>query len=168
MHGTAVGRAIEYYRQHVQSEIADFAALKNLLTKYPDVQEGNRELAQYLWGYNLWTRAELLRRLLVYFEARGVTNQELLKQWASQADFERDFKGNIKGAGLAIFQWLRMRQGVETIKPDVWVHRFIRDTLGYSVRDEVAVELLEEVAQELEVKAYELDWRIWEYQSGRR
>lgn len=167
MRGTTVARAMEYFSRHARGEINSFDTLKNLLAHYPDTQEGNRQLAQYLWGYNLWTRAELLRRLLVYFEAQGVTTQKALQAWAADADYVRDFKGQVKGAGYAIFQWLVMRQGVETVKPDVWLHRFMQEVLGYSVRDEVVVELLKEVALELEIKAYDLDWRIWKYQAGR-
>jgi len=166
MRVTTVERAIDHYHQRDQKEIANFTALKNLLATYPDTREGNQQIAQYLWGNNHWTRVELLRRLVAYFETQGVTTQEQLKQWASKADFERDFKGQVKGAGFAIFQWLVMRQGVETVKPDIWIRRFIQDALSYSVSDETAVELLEKVAQEIGVKAYELDWRIWEYQRG--
>lgn len=167
MRVTTVERAVDYYHEHVQMEIADFAALKNLLAKYPDTKPGNLQIAQYLWGYKHWTRVELLRRFVAYFEERDVTTQEKLKQWASEVQFDRDFKGKIKGAGIAIFQWLIMRQGVETVKPDMWVHRFIQDVLGFSVSDEMAIKLLESVAQEIELKAYELDWRIWEKQTGR-
>jgi hypothetical protein len=167
LRGTTIERAMNYYHQHAQAEIPNFTALKNLLAAHPDTHQGNQQLAQYLWGYNYWNRIELLRRLVTYFEARNVTNQAQLKQWASAANFERDFKGKIKGAGLAIFQWLVMRQGVETVQPDTWIHRFIHDVLGYTVSDETAVELLEEVAQEIGIKAYELDWRIWTYQRSR-
>lgn len=168
MRGTTVERAIDHYRQHAQKEITSFIELKILLAKYPDTQEGNRQIAQYLWGYNHWKRVELLRKLVTYFEADGVTTQEQLKQWASKVDFERDFKGKVKGAGFAIFKWLVMRQGVETVKPDMWIHRFIRDVLGHSVSDETAVRVLERVAREMGVKAYELDWRIWEYKRSRQ
>ncbi len=162
-----VERAMSYYRQHARQDTADLASLKQVLAAYPDTQAGNQQVAQTLWGYNYWNRVELLRKLIVYFEAEGVTTQEQLQQWATQADFERDFKGRIKGLGYAIFQWLIMRQGVESIKPDVWIHRFIRDALGYSLSDETAVAMLKEIALELDIKAYELDWRIWQYQTGR-
>lgn len=167
LRGITVERAMTHYQKHAQRKVNNFAALKNLLATYSDTLEGNRQLAQYLWGYNYWSRVELLRRFVNYFEEQGVTTQEQLKQWAERADFERDFKGRVKGAGYAIFQWLVMRQGIETIKPDVWIHRFIRDTLGYSVSDETAVAMLKEVALELDIKAYELDWRIWRYQHNR-
>ena len=53
-----------------------------------------------------------------------------------------------------------MRQGIETIKPDTWVHRFIEDTIGYQVNNEVVIKTLERVAREIGINAYELDWRI--------
>lgn len=167
MHVTTVERAMIHYRQNAQQEIANFDSLKALLLAYPDNKDGNLQIARYLWGYNHWTRVELLRRFVAYFEARGVTTQERLKQWAAEVNFDRDFKGKIKGASYAIFQWLVMRQGVETIKPDIWIHRFIEDALGYRVSDERAVALLEKAAQEIGVKAYELDWSIWEFKTGR-
>jgi hypothetical protein len=167
MQGSVVEKAINNYRRNTRREIPDFARLKNLLSQYPDTKEGNLWVAQYLWRYNHWKRVELLRKFVTYLEANGVTNQDQLKDWAAKADFENDFKGRIKGAGLAIFKWLVMRQGVETIKPDTWVHRFIEDTIGYPVTNEAAIETLEQIAKEIDVKAYELDWRIWEHQSGR-
>jgi hypothetical protein len=48
----------------------------------PKDQGGNTALAQYLWGYNFWTRAQQLRELTRYFRSIGVDNQERLKQWA--------------------------------------------------------------------------------------
>jgi uncharacterized protein (DUF433 family) len=167
MRVVTVDRALDYYRQHTRSYVNDLDTLKRLLNNYPDTQQGNLKAAQILWGYNHWTRATLLRRLIEYFEIRGVTSQAQLKQWATVATFEKDFKGQIKGMSLAVFNWLVMRQGVETIKPDVWIHRFITEVFGSSVSDEMAVELLQRVAKELGLKAYELDWRIWEHMTGR-
>lgn len=164
MRDTTIGRAMSHYQQHTRTEVADFDSLQKLLNSFPDSKEGNQALANYLWGYQLWTRAELLRRFVAYFAARGVTTQEHLKQWATEANFDRDFKGKVKGAGYAIYQWLVMRQGIETVKPDLWIHRFLQDVLGYAVSDQIAVQLLERAARELGVRAYELDWRIWEYQ----
>jgi hypothetical protein len=167
LQGVTIGRAMEYYRQHARTNVADFASLVNLLSTYPDDRDGNQAVAQYLWGYNYWNRVVLLRRFVAYFAQSGVTTQEQLKQWANESNFDRDFKGKVKGAGYAIYQWLIMRQGIETIKPDLWIHRFVQDVLGYAVSDQMAVDLLERVAREMGVKAYELDWRIWENQSGR-
>lgn len=65
----------------------------------------------------------------------------------------------------AIYQWLIMRQGIETIKPDIHVRRFVESIVQRSdFTDGELVSTLESVAKQLRLKAYELDWRIWEYQ----
>jgi len=57
-----------------------------------------------------------------------------------------------------------MRQGVETIKPDIRIRRFVESIIDRSPTDDELVKALEKVATRLCLKAYELDWRIWEYQ----
>lgn len=165
MQTVAVERAASHYLKYRHDAIRTHQDLKKSIASHPDTKEGNLDLAQYLWGYNLWTRAEMLRRLLAYFETLPVpvTTQDQLRTWAYQTEF-KDFKGKVKGMGYAIFKWLVMRQGVETIKPDVWVHRFVKEAIGRSVTDEVAVAMLEQIAKQIDRKAYELDWQIWEYQ----
>lgn len=167
MRTTAVERAAGHYLKYRRDAIRTHEDLKNLLASHSDTKEGNLQVAQHLWGYNLWTRVEMLRRLLAYFETLPVpvTTQHQLRTWAYQTDF-KDFRGKVNGMGYAIFKWLVMRQGVETIKPDVWVHRFVKNAIGRSVTDEVAVAMLEKVAKQIGRKAYELDWQIWEYQRG--
>jgi hypothetical protein len=76
----------------------------------PEDQADNTTLAQYLWGYNFWTRAQQLRDLVRYFRSIGVVDQEQLKQWAFTSTFKNDFEGRVKGLGPAVYQWLVMRQ----------------------------------------------------------
>ena len=164
MQTPTVEKAAKHYKDRVKFQLNDFADLQNLLAKFPDDQEGNTRVAQYLSGYNLWTRVGLLRRLLKYLGERGITTQEKLKEWAFQSDFNRDMAGKVKGIGFGIYKWLVMRQGVETIKPDIWVHRFLKKSIGRDLDDSETVKILEAAAKEIGMKAYELDWRIWESQ----
>src|SRR5207253_881411 len=97
--------------------------LEGLLARFPDDQSGNTTLAVHLWGYRLWTRARMLRDLVRYFDARGVRTQAALHEWARSSEFGRDFAGQVRGLGPAVYNWLVMRQGVETIRPDVHVMR---------------------------------------------
>jgi len=90
-----------------------------------------------------------------------------LTRWANTSDFERDFKGKIPGMGYAIYQWLVMRQGIETVKPDVHLRRFVESIVHHEFTDYELVGELEKVARQLGLKAYELDWRIWEYQRSK-
>jgi hypothetical protein len=162
MNTKAVVRALQHYRDHRWDEIRTLDDLEDLLAQYPEDKDGNLALAQHLWRYNLWTRAQQLRNLAVFFRSIGVVDQDSLRAWAQRAEFKRDFQGRVKGLGLAVFQWLVMRQGVETVKPDVHVHCFVKAAIGRAVSDEEAIVLVEQAAAELRLKAYELDWQIWE------
>jgi hypothetical protein len=57
-----------------------------------------------------------------------------------------------------------MRQGVDTVKPDVHVRHFAESALGRPLSDTDVIEVVVAAAQSMGVKAYELDWRIWEFQ----
>lgn len=162
MQTQTVENAAKHYKDRVQFQINDFNDLQTLLLKFPDDKEGNTRVAEYLWGYKLWTRVGLLRRLLKFLGERGITTQEKLKKWAFQSDFNRDMAGQVKGIGFGIYKWLVMRQGVETIKPDIWVHRFVKQAIGRDMNDQETVNIVEAAAKTLNLKAYELDWRIWE------
>ena len=59
-----------------------------------------------------------------------------------------------------------MRQGVDTVKPDVHVRRFAEAALGRPLSDADIVEVVTLAARVLGIKAYELDWRIWEGSRG--
>lgn len=168
MHNVAVEKAIVHYQNNRQSEIKDLYALKSLLSQHNDDKEGNIAVARYLWGNRYWTRVSLLRRLVSYMESNGITTQEALHHWAKESDFEKDFKGKIPGMAYAIYQWLIMRQGIETIKPDTHLINFLESIIHHSFTERELVAVLERVAKELGLKAYELDWKIWEYQRGQK
>ena len=51
---------------------------------------------------------------------------------------------NIKGCGIACFQWLRMLFGADTAKPDVHIVNFLSENLGKKVSQIEAVYLMEE------------------------
>lgn len=119
-----VVKALERFRESRWHEVRSLDDLERLLARFPEDQAGNTALAQHLWGYNLWTRAQQLRDLTRYFRSIGVVDQEQLRQWAHRSSFKTDFAGRVKGLGPAVYQWLVMRQGVDTVKPDVHVRRF--------------------------------------------
>lgn len=157
-----VVKAIEHYKQHRWSEIRSLDDLENVLARFPSDREGNVRLAEHLWGYRLWTRAGQLRGLAGYFRSIGVTDQEQLRRWAQGSSFEADFQGKVKGLGPAVYQWLVMRQGVDTVKPDVHVRRFAEAALGRGLSDAEVIDIMTKAAKRLGIKAIELDWRVWE------
>jgi hypothetical protein len=144
--------------------ITSHQQLKEALLRYPETKDGNTDAALFLWNYRLSDRANQLRRLLGFFESIGVTTHDDLKQWAHGADFDRDFRDKVPGLALAVFKWLVMRLGVETVKPDTHVRKFVETVVGRRLTDSQIVAALEAVAKALSLKAYELDWSIWESQ----
>ena len=161
-----VVKALERFRENRWNEIRTLDELERVIARFPEDQAGNMALAQYLWGYNFWTRAQQLRDLARYFRSIGVIDQERLKQWALTSTFKKDFEGRVKGLGPAVYQWLVMRQGVDTVKPDVHLRRFAEAAVGRKLNDHDVIEVTAGAAARLGVKAFELDWRIWEASRG--
>jgi hypothetical protein len=156
---TTVQRAGTYFADNRWDEIRTLGDLERVLARFPADRAGNDELAQYLWGYHHWRRAQELRGLVAYFRERNVTDLGALRAWAvaSTAD---EFVGRIKG--------LVMRLGVETVKPDVHILRFVSDAIGRPVNELEAVQALEQAARRLGLSPRTLDWSIWEYQRSLR
>jgi hypothetical protein len=149
MQTVAVERAMAHFKGSRWDEVRSGEDLQLLFERFPDDQPGNTALAGYLWGYRLWTRARMLRDLTRYFATRSVRTQAELHEWARSSEFTRDFAGQVKGLGPAVYNWLVMRQGVETIKPDVHVMRFVARVLGRPTSPDQAVNTLKAVAGEL-------------------
>ena len=161
-----VVRALKHYRDLRWDEVRTLDDLEALFGRYANDKVGNTAFAVYLWGYKFWTRAEQLRDLAAYFRQIGVTDQERLRAWATESTFERDFKGKVRGLGPAVYQWLVMRQGVDTVKPDVHTRRFAEAAVGRPLGDDEVIGLLTDAASRLGIKAQELDARVWEASRG--
>ncbi len=164
MHGNAVAKALTFFREHRSPEMRTLDDLERLLASQPDTKDGNLAVAQYLWNYNLWTRVEWLRGFVAWLWANNLTDQESLRAWAHTSRFHDDFEGQVPHLGIAAYKWLTMRLGVETVKPDVHLHRFVANAVGHPVTDDELIRALEEVAVASGRSALKLDWAIWEYQ----
>src|SRR5262249_58423201 len=71
-------------------------------------------------------------------------------------------RGRRQGLGPAVYQRLVMRQGVDTVKPDVHVRRFAEAAVGRKLNDQDVIERTTRAAGSIGIKAFELDWRISE------
>ena len=161
----AIQKAEDHYRVQHYREIRTLDDLEAVLERFPDDREGNDELAQYLWGNHHWRRAQELRGLVRYFRERNVTTLRRLRTWATKSQQE-DFVGHIKGLGPAVYRSLAMRMGVDTVKPDVHVLRFVSAAIGRTATQAEAVEGLTEAAARLGLPARDLDWSVLGYQKS--
>jgi len=159
----AIQKAEDHYRTNHYDEIRTLDDLEAVLERFTEDRDGNDELAQYLWGNHHWRRAQELRGLAGYFRERNVTTLRRLRTWAATSQQE-DFVGHIKGLGPAVYRSLAMRMGVDTVKPDVHVLRFVSAAIGRNATQAEAVEGLTEVAVRLGVPARDLDWSVLGYQ----
>lgn len=162
MHTRAVENALNHFKARRADEVQNVGDLVRVFARFPDDQVGNTGLAVYLWGYRLWTRAAQLRRLVEYFESVQVRDLESLRRWAAASNFKQ-FEGRVRGLGPTVYRWLVMRQGVDTVKPDVHVRRFVEQAVGRRVTDVEVVAAVERAAPLVGKRAYELDWSIWEW-----
>lgn len=124
-----VERAGQHFERLRWDEIRTLEGLEATMERFSDDREGNTALAQYLWGYNHWRRPQELRGLAAFFRGLGVRTLEQMRGWARTSTY-RDFVGKVKGLGPTVYQWLAMRLGVDTVKPDVHVLRFVRGPIG--------------------------------------
>jgi hypothetical protein len=162
MNTVTVERSLQHYREHRWGELRTLGQLENLLGRFPDDKDGNLRLARYLWGNNHWTRAGRLRLLAAFLTGEHLRTQDDLRAWAERSDYQQDFAGRVPGLGPAAYQSLLMRLGVDTVKPDVHVRRFVEEVVGHPVTDPELVRAVTEAARRLGRSARELDSAIWE------
>lgn len=166
MNVVAVNKAMEYYSENIG--FSSHRGLKKEVQRFLNTEKGNKSLSLHLWANNMWTRAEFLRVLIKEFEKRGITGQKSLERWLRKADFERDIKGQFRSThhsmGFALFHWLCLRCGIDTIKPDLHIINFVSNSIGRKASPNESVEALMKVSKEQNRKAHLLDAAIWHYQ----
>jgi hypothetical protein len=155
-----VRKAQAHFRSTHGDDVRTVDELAELLERTPD----DTELAASLWGNRHWRRARELRGLVAYLRERDVTDLAALRRWAAMST-QDDFVGQIKGLGPAVYRSLVMRLGVNTIKPDVHVLRFVSSAIGRRVSQDEAVAALETVARRLGTSARTLDASVWAFQA---
>jgi hypothetical protein len=159
--------AIEYFYETRRDHLRTHSDLQAALAQFPNTKAGNMALAMFLWNKHLWTRAKFLRVIVNGFEKRGITDQESLRRWLTASDFHADIEGQFRidypknhSIGYAIYHWLLLRCGFDTIKPDKHIRDFIYASIGRKVPPPEAVAALTTIAAQLHRKPYSLDAAI--------
>ncbi len=137
--------------------------LAKLIASYPTPHA----FMQQELNYNFEARANTLHSVVEFVskiieETPTVSEEESLKQWAIQASPEEYQALNIRGFGIAGFQYLRMLFGADTTKPDVHIIRFVSKILDRNVSAIEALHLLEVSSEQLGLSVRDVDTYIWE------
>ncbi|MFC7325659.1 hypothetical protein ACFQMF_13850 [Halorubrum rutilum] len=122
--------------------------------------------------------AQRKRRVLItgadtFAEIDAEDDLDRLQQWAEDADptdYSEERFGRIRGVGLRTFQYLRMIAGIDTVKPDIQVQRFIKELsettdtphLDAST-DQAVLDSCQWISDKTDYRMIELDQIAWWY-----
>jgi len=142
-------------------EIVSISDLKTLILSYIDDGEGTFLLKEL--NTNHADRERIIIELLDYLEPIVEIGDEwdVLFDWAEGCKPSDYLNLQIKGFGIAGFQYLRMLFGAQTVKPDVHIMRFVSETIGREVDEIEAVALLEQAAIQSGLPIREVDNAVW-------
>lgn len=147
------------------SNIASF----DLLSR--ELEKGDKYFMS-LWNYNHLQRVELLRNLLQYFinykDKNNIKDDlETLSKWGKESSVEKYKDWNIKGIAFTTYQYLRMLCGADTVKPDIHILRMVEKGIGRKLSPKDSVKIIEEISEDINIKARDLDHSIWLYSSSK-
>ncbi|MGO4452533.1 hypothetical protein [Arthrobacter sp. RAF14] len=97
------------------------------------------------------------------FVAAGLTDKTRLL--ANPTEAEAAYR-SVKGLGPWTFQYFTMLIGAESVKPDVWIIRFVARVVGEEVSPERAFAAVRSAAELLDAGSSELDHAIWAFASS--
>ena len=124
------------YVTHVKPKVREFLETEGSKSIRALAETGTNTVS----GRRAQGMRDVAAGLLRFGSDAGVEDDdELCLRWAHQADvglaYELDpYLGNVNGIGLALFHYLRMRCGADTLKPDVRVGTALKDGLGFPLK----------------------------------
>ena len=153
-------RVTRFAEKH--TNVGTLEALQCLIASYPSPLE----FSAVELDYKDSRRADTLRGVVSYLldvEQDFPGSSELQRlcgwaEWARPGDFT--FTG-VRGFGLAGFQYLRLLFGANTAKPDVWICRFVSQSIGRTAGPIEALFLLERAAKRANLRLRDIDAAIW-------
>ncbi len=151
-------------------ELIRKSGIKTLEQALQIIEDGGVKGFCGIWNYNHPARVEILKRLInkcIEIKKKLKIDDGLtaLQVWGKQSTV-RDYKNfNVKGFGFTTFQYLRLMCGADTTKPDIHLKRAVKDGTGENLNLEEVVQIVEETAKKLDVKARQLDYALWRYYS---
>jgi len=150
-------------------------AVERYRAVHPDV---NTEWFETLAAQNEWDLIQLLGRAKFKggkskamgiieaaraFVAAGLTDKP--KLLANPTEAEAAYR-SVKGLGPWTFQYFTMLIGAESVKPDVWIIRFVAHVVGEDIAPERAFDAVRSAAELLKAGSSELDHAIWAFASS--
>lgn len=156
---TGVRGAVERWRSHRGKNLDDLGALAG---GDPDALQSVLKNEQTLPGGV--RKVEAIHRAAAALMAAGVRHAAELD--VQDPEHRAAYLG-VPGLGPVTWNYLGMLLGVDGIKADTWILRFMRRALGRPCTPTEADALLRAAAAQLGVKATMLDYAIWNHKRRR-
>ena len=114
------------------------------------------------------TMSTVACRLLRFADEHGLSEDEACRAWATSVDALEHaylldpYVGSVRGIGLALFSYLRMRCGADALKPDIRVQKAL-NTLGFNVPNnpDAILVIAKGAAAEIGTGPLVLDQLLW-------
>jgi hypothetical protein len=116
------------------------------------------------------TMIEVAKGLIQFGSERNITGDDAIcRAWGEYAEEWRrtrklDPYVGVKGIGIALHAYLRMRSGADAIKPDVWIARLLQQygaTIGNPKDALEVMQCAEQVAIAAKISRLTLDQMLW-------
>jgi len=125
-----------------------------------------------IWNYRHPKRVEILENLANKFlqikkELNALSDLKALNEWGKQSKADDYPKFSVKGIGFVTYQYLRLMCGADTTKPDVHLKSAVKEGTGNKLPEAEVVQVVEQSAKRMNVKARQLDYALWRYYSKR-
>lgn len=159
--GFVLPRVKRFARRH--PDVSSLQALLSLIKTY----KTHHEFSIYELDYRDEKRANTLVGVIQYLisiqeKYEGATELARLENWARSVKPSDYLSVGVPGFGISGFQYLRMRFGADTVKPDVHIINFVSEVVGRRIDGVLAITVLEEAARKANLPVRQLDGTIWE------
>ncbi|MYB64929.1 hypothetical protein F4X73_09590 [Candidatus Poribacteria bacterium] len=159
--GFVVPRLDAFVENH--PDICTVSELVDLMASFPTPHAFMQQELNFNYEERAYTLQSVVEFVCKIVEnAPKVPEEVALKNWAIQAKPEEYQTLNIRGFGIAGFQYLRMLFGADTTKPDVHIIRFISKLLDRNVSAIEALHILEDSSKRLKLSVRDVDTYIWQ------
>lgn len=142
----------------------------NSLTKLQElIKRSSIEEFSKIWNYNhpqrIKTLSNLVDRLIACADIKEYdstkTELEKLQMWAKTVNAYDYDTFNVQGIGIATYQYIRMMLGAKTVKPDVYIKRYISSVLNKNLNEKDIIDIFEKACHSKNIDVSQADHSLW-------
>ncbi len=158
---------------HFKERFPEIEEIDKFIETFDKYKESNglinfRKYAKESFGCYEERKAKIIYNLIIELKPiiKGVLSKNefnIFSEWAKNTTPEEAYILNVEHFKIAGFQYLRMLFGVDTVKPDIRIKRFIKSVLGDEFKNDLLIiKLFEDAAKEVNISVIALNKAVWD------